>query len=160
SITLRYQDGLFLPLPGTSFGQAAQEARAGEVFLAILRRYASENRTVFDRAGKGYAPALFAKESEAKKAGLTKKQLEAAMRRGFEAGKIWNEPGPGNRPSRPSYRLALKGWNATGGVHTKDGEPHDDDAPAPQPTAKKAASSVAPIAAWEMDDLKARGFSN
>src|SRR5215831_2524007 len=80
------------------------------------------------------------------------------MRRLFEAGKISNEPGPENRPSRPSYRLAVKGWDATAGVHTKDGEPHDDDAPAPPPTAKKTASSVAPITAWEMDQLKTRGF--
>src|SRR5262249_33839686 len=72
SITLRYQNGLFLPLAGaTSFTQAAQEARADEVFLAILRRYAGENRSVCDKRGTGYAPALFAKEGEAKKFGLT-----------------------------------------------------------------------------------------
>jgi hypothetical protein len=49
---------------------------------------------------------LFAKEDEAIKAGLSSKNLAAAMRELFKAGKIWNEPY--GRPSRTSYRIMVK----------------------------------------------------
>jgi hypothetical protein len=84
----------------------AQEARADDVFLDLLRRFTRENRNVSDKASPAYAPALCAREEEPKRAGLNGKQLEAAMRRLFAAGKIWNEPC--GKPSRPSYRLAIK----------------------------------------------------
>jgi len=39
-IVLRYRDGLFLPIQGaSSLDRAAQEAKAEDVFLALLRRY-------------------------------------------------------------------------------------------------------------------------
>jgi RecA-family ATPase len=107
TLVLRYRNGLFLPLPGVpSLDKLAHEARADEVFLDLLRRFTRENRNTSDRKGPTYAPAPFAKEDEARKAGLNGKQLEAAMRRLFAAGKIWNEPY--GRPSRPNYRLAVK----------------------------------------------------
>ncbi len=106
TIVLQYQNGLFLPLQGvTSLDKAAQEARADDVFLDLLRRFARENRNASDRNGKSYAPALFAKEDEARKAGLTSKPLEAAMRRLFKNKKVFNEQY--GRPSRPNYRLAV-----------------------------------------------------
>jgi hypothetical protein len=37
---------------------------------------------------------------------INSKAFEAAMRRLFKAGKIWNEPC--GKPSRPSYRIAIK----------------------------------------------------
>src|SRR5262249_40125826 len=71
-IVLRYQNGLSLPVPGTtSLNQAAKEARADEAFLALLRRFSAANRNVSYKTSKSYAPALFAKEAEAKKFGLT-----------------------------------------------------------------------------------------
>jgi RecA-family ATPase len=107
TIVLRYRNGLFLPLPGVaSLENTAQQAKADDVFLDLLRRFTRENRNVSDKASPAYAPALFAREYEARKAGLNGKQLEAAMRRVFAAGKIWNEPC--GKPSRPSYRLAIK----------------------------------------------------
>jgi RecA-family ATPase len=107
TIALKYQNGLFLPLPGVaSLDKMAQEAKADDVFLELLRRFTRENRNASDKTGTTYAPALFAREDEAKKAGLTSKQLEAAMRRLCAAGKIWNEPY--GRASRQSHRLALK----------------------------------------------------
>jgi hypothetical protein len=45
-------------------------------------------------------------EDEAKCAGLNSKTLEAAMRRLFAAGTIWNEDI--GKPSRPQYRIARK----------------------------------------------------
>jgi len=107
TIVLRYQNGLFLPLPGaSSLDKAAHEAHADDVFLDLLRRFDRENRNASDKSSKAYAPALFAREDEAKRAGLNGKHLEAAMRHLFKDGKIWNEPC--GRPSRPTFRLAIK----------------------------------------------------
>jgi hypothetical protein len=90
-----------------SLDKLAQEQRAVEVFLNLLARFARENRNVGANVGATYAPALFAREEEAKKLCLTSKQLEVAMRQLFKDEKIWNEPY--GRPSRPSYRIARKG---------------------------------------------------
>jgi RecA-family ATPase len=107
SIVVRYQDGLFLPLPGmTSLDRAVKEAKAAEVFLDLLLRFEKENRHVGSNAGRNYAPALFAQEQEAKRSGLTSKAFESAMRHLFKEGKIWNEPC--GKPSRPAFRLTLK----------------------------------------------------
>jgi RecA-family ATPase len=107
NIVVRYQNGLFLPVAGVnSIDKMAQEQRAVEVFLNLLARFTRENRKVGDKPGISYAPALFAREEEAKKLGLTSKALEAAMRQLFKDQKIWNEPY--GRPSRRSYRIARK----------------------------------------------------
>ena len=107
SIVLRYQRGLFLPLPGvSSLDRAASEQLADNVFLDLLKRFTKANRNVSDRVGPGYAPAQFAREDEAKRAGVNSKSLEAAMRRLFKAEKIENEPY--GRPSRPNHRIAVK----------------------------------------------------
>jgi RecA-family ATPase len=108
TIMLRYQRGLFLPVQGSgSLDQMAHEARAEDLFLDLLRRFAQQNRTVSDKSGPNYAPALFAREAEAKRAGLNGKALDAAMRRLFASERIWNEPY--GRPSRLNYRIARKG---------------------------------------------------
>jgi RecA-family ATPase len=107
SLILRYQNGLYLPVAGmSSLGQAAQELKTNEIFLRLLRRFTAANRFVSAKPSANYAPALFAKEDEAKTAAISSKLLEAAMRRLFKAGTIWNEPC--GRPSRPSFRIALK----------------------------------------------------
>jgi RecA-family ATPase len=108
TVVVRYQNGLFLPVLGVgSLDSLAQQERAQEVFLALLKRFRAANRNVFDKRGTGYAPALFAVEAEAKKAMSSNQALAAAMRKLFEDGKIWNEPH--GRPSRQSYRIAIKG---------------------------------------------------
>jgi len=82
---VRYQNGLFLPEAGiASLDKMAQEQRAREVFLDLLARFTRENRNVGVKTGTSYAPALFAREEEAKKLGLTSKALEAAMRQLFK----------------------------------------------------------------------------
>lgn len=92
TIVLRYQHGLFLPLPGVkSLDKAAQEAKADDMFIEILRRFGKQNRHVSDRSGKNYAPALFAREDEAQSAVITGKHFEAAMRRLFKTNRITNE---------------------------------------------------------------------
>jgi RecA-family ATPase len=108
TVVLRYQDGMYLPLPGaTSLDKASHDAKADDVFLDLLRRLTKENRSVSDKINPTYAPTVFAREDEAKRAGINSKQLEAAMRRHFKAGRIWNEPH--GKPSRDRYRLAVKG---------------------------------------------------
>jgi hypothetical protein len=67
------------------------EARAEDVFLELLRRFTAENRYVSSSLGPTYAPALFAKEDTARKAGVNSIGLATAMRRLFEAQKIRNE---------------------------------------------------------------------
>ena len=89
-----------------SLDKAAHEAKAEHIFLDLLRRFTKDNRNVSDKTGTSYAPAHFAREDEAKSAAVTSKDLEAAMRRLFKAGKIWNEQY--GRPSRPSLRIAAK----------------------------------------------------
>jgi RecA-family ATPase len=107
SIVVRYQNGLFLPVAGvTSLDKLAHEQTAEQMFLDMLKRFTGANRNVSDRKSPAYAPALFAREDEAKKAMLTSKVLEAAMRRLFSNGKIWNEPY--GRPFRQHFRIAIK----------------------------------------------------
>ena len=104
-VVLRYQRGLFLPEAGmSSLDRAARGQAAEETFLALLARYEREGRNVNDRpTANGYAPAAFSKEKEAKAAGLRRSDLDDAMRRLFEAGKIHVEHyGP---PSRRHWRL-------------------------------------------------------
>src|SRR5262249_50255650 len=91
TIVLRWNNGLFLPV-GTSADQAAKETIAQDVFLALLNRLRSQNRYVSDKPSQNYAPTTFAKEDEAKRAGLTKRDLERAMRLLFQRDVIWNEP--------------------------------------------------------------------
>jgi RecA-family ATPase len=110
TLVLRYdrERHLFLPIPGVnSLDRAAKEAAADDVFLALLRRFTAANRNVSDKVSANYAPALFAREDEAKKASVSSQGLAGAMRRLFKAGTIWNEP-YGRRASRASYRLAIK----------------------------------------------------
>jgi RecA-family ATPase len=106
SIVLRWSDGLFLPVQDTSVDQATREAIAQDVFLILLKRFRSQNRNVSDKPSVSYAPSLFAREQEAKSAGLTSRNLERAMRLLFQRNAIWNESS--GKPSRPTYRIAPK----------------------------------------------------
>lgn len=110
SIVLRYRDGLFLPEAGMSgLDKVAREAKAEEIFIDLLKRFASEGRNVsHNNTGRTYAPTIFANESEAKKHRLRKAELEAAMSRLFEAKKIHVENY--GRPSRPYSRIAIKDY--------------------------------------------------
>ena len=106
SIVLRWTDGLFLPVPGVTIDQATKAAAADETFSGYILRFTRQGRNVSHKPNApSYAPTEFAKEPEAKAAGLTKKDFEAAMRRLLAAGKIRIEPyGP---PSRGWTRLVV-----------------------------------------------------
>jgi RecA-family ATPase/DNA polymerase I-like protein with 3'-5' exonuclease and polymerase domains len=107
SIVLRYQSGLYLPVPGlASLDKAASERKAEDVFIELLKRFTRENRFVGSTRSPIFAPAVFAREEEATRLGIGAKPLEAAMTRLFKSEKISNEShGP---PSKPRYHLALK----------------------------------------------------
>jgi RecA-family ATPase len=111
TIVLRYQNGLFLPVTTNSLDRRAKEDKADEIFLELLDRFTKSNRSISDKKSRSYAPAMFAREAEAKNIGLSSKAFEAAMRRLFAANMIWNEDI--GRPSRPQYRIALKPDNDT-----------------------------------------------
>jgi RecA-family ATPase len=107
AIALRYQRGLFLPQQGmSSLDKLARQQAADESFLALLARYERDGRNVNDRpTANTYAPTAFSKEKEAKAVGMRKLDLEDAMRRLFEGGKIHVEHyGP---PSHRHSRLKL-----------------------------------------------------
>lgn len=75
AVVLRYQRGLFLPAPGmSSIDKIAADAKADDVFLELLARFTRDNRNVGHRKGTNYAPALFAKEPEAKNARLNNRR--------------------------------------------------------------------------------------
>jgi RecA-family ATPase len=106
-IVLRWQNGLYVPEPGTAtLDQAEHEAKAEGVFIELLRRLTSENRLVSHKVSVSYAPAVFAREPEAKAARLDSRALAAAMTRLFKAGVIWNEPH--GKASRPAFHIAIK----------------------------------------------------
>src|SRR5262249_2025564 len=106
SIRLRWQNGMFLPADSAKVTQAERENIAREVFHDMLQRFSRENRNVGQNTGPSYAPKKFAEELEAQRAGLTKRDLEKAMRQLFQTGVIANEPY--GRPSRESYRITIK----------------------------------------------------
>jgi RecA-family ATPase len=108
SIVLRYQRGLFLPEAGVSdLDKLAREAKADEVFLTVLKKFNEQGRNVSQKpTSRTYAPKEFAAEPDAKPNRLRKLDFENAMRRLFDAKKIYvQEYG---RPSRPYDRLAIK----------------------------------------------------
>jgi RecA-family ATPase len=105
SLMLRYRHGVFVQVGGPSdLEKAARDQKADEVFLETLNRLAAEGRNVgHSPTASNYAPKTFAGEGEAKKAKLHKVDLEAAMRRLFEAKKIVAESY--GKPSNPHSRL-------------------------------------------------------
>jgi RecA-family ATPase len=111
TIVLEWRNGMFLPKPGMSssspFEKAAADAKVDSAFLALLRRYSDEGRTVGHKKGPSYAPALFATSPEATAAKITSKMFEAAMERLFQAKAIFTQQY--GRPSRPYYQIVISG---------------------------------------------------
>ena len=80
------------PGQGESSPERDQLEQAAEyVFMRLLNRFTLSGETVSSKSRGNYAPRIFAKENEAKLAKLNVIQLERAMRRLFEKGKIKSE---------------------------------------------------------------------
>jgi hypothetical protein len=109
TINLRWQDGIFVLVPTTemnSLEKLAADQKVDEAFLGYLVAFARQGRNLSHKPNaNGYAPAEFAKEREAKEAGMRKVDFEAAMRRQLNAGKIRVEPY--GSPSRGWSKLVL-----------------------------------------------------
>jgi RecA-family ATPase len=108
TITVRWTNGLFLPVTGAgSLEKIAAEQRADQLFLNLLNRFSGQGRNTCEKPNaNNYAPSLFAQENEAKELSIRKADFEAAMRRLFAADKIYVEPyGP---PSRGWFRLVYR----------------------------------------------------
>jgi RecA-family ATPase len=98
SIVLRYQNGLFLPEVGmSSLDAAAREQHVDEVFLRMLSRLTDQGRDLGQNStASNYAPTVMLSLPEA--AGIRKSELEAAMTRLLDAGRIHVETvGPPSR---------------------------------------------------------------
>jgi len=104
-VLLRWKNGVFVPEPSEgSLEKVAAERRVEDLFLMLLNRFNEQSRNVSDKAGASYAPALFAKELEAKTNKVGRDTLASAMTRLFSAGKLHMEPY--GYPSRGTYRIA------------------------------------------------------
>jgi RecA-family ATPase len=103
TVVVRYQHGLFLPVPGIgSLEKVAQEQEDDERFLAALDQAEKQGRHLSDSVNaNNYAPASFSKAT-----GTPKARLAGAMERLFTAGKIQMVTyGP---PSKAWRKLARK----------------------------------------------------
>jgi RecA-family ATPase len=99
-ILLRWQNGAFIPEPGQgALERAAADRKAEDLFLALLGRFDN----VSNKGGPSYAPALFAKEPEAKAARISRQALADAMGRLFGANKLHLEQY--DYPCRRKFRI-------------------------------------------------------
>jgi len=105
TITVRWKDGLFLPVPAPgSLERMAREQRVDDLFLRLLDRWNEQGRPVSDKVNaNSYAPARFAEEPEAKADRIGKRELADSMGRLFRADKIHNATY--GKPSRGWTRL-------------------------------------------------------
>jgi RecA-family ATPase len=103
----RHENGLYLPEAGTGpIDAATRDVAADQVFLLLLARFSTENRTVCHKKNAGnFAPREFAAQEEARSQRLNQDQLKAAMERLIKAGRVKIEPyGP---PSKDNHRLVV-----------------------------------------------------
>jgi hypothetical protein len=71
---------VFVPVHGmTTLERAAREMEIDGIFLDLLRTFEAQNRLVSDKAGRNYAPAVFAQEDVARKAGVTRGRTSSAF---------------------------------------------------------------------------------
>lgn len=68
TVLLRYQHGMFLPVPGVLAPDKLKQMEiAQEVFLILLDRFNQSNRTVSDKSGANYAPAGLSRRKRPKR---------------------------------------------------------------------------------------------
>jgi RecA-family ATPase len=109
SITLRWEHGIYKVVSSgaTYFVNAGLAKAADDLFLKLLKRFNQQGRYVSGTPNtRNYAPTMFFKEDEAKKAGVNKAAFEDALRRLFVAEKVVIESC--GAPSRGLTRLASK----------------------------------------------------
>jgi len=104
SIVLRYERGLFLPIPGVgSLERVARDHKDDELFLTMLDLLDKQGRPVSDKPkANNYAPILFAQDPRA--GGVSKTRFAAAMNRLFGNNKI--HVAPYGKPSKGFTKIA------------------------------------------------------
>jgi hypothetical protein len=104
TMLVRWKDGVYVVVTGQgTLEKLAAEQNVDHLFIKLLRRFTAQGRNVSDKTGTSYAPALFAKQAEAKDPKTTGKQFAESMERLFAANKISVvTEGP---PSHPRTRL-------------------------------------------------------
>src|SRR5262249_2749482 len=104
TIVVRYQHGLFLPVPGKgSLGRVAEDQADDELFLTLLDEHEKQGRHLSDKpTSNNYAPTMCTNDPRAKT--VTKTRFAAAMNRLFAANKI--HVAIYGRPSRPYFKIA------------------------------------------------------
>ncbi len=110
---VRWQHGMFLPVDGVhSMGAVERAAKADRVFIALLRRWTEQNRTVSAKVNpSNYAPTAFARQPEA--TGLTARDFTAAMERLLRDKLIENRMSVSSSGKRSRGHLAV----VEGGAH-------------------------------------------
>jgi RecA-family ATPase len=91
SLQLEYRNGLFLPIASkTDFEKAADQARADDVFMRLMCRFAASSWPLSPNknAPKTWIVTQFLAEPEARENKVGRADLEAAMTRARAAGKI------------------------------------------------------------------------
>jgi RecA-family ATPase len=82
SCTVKWEDGVFRPVAGTTKTAGERGTAARELTIELLARFARQNRTVSISANPtNYAPRLFAETPEAETAGLEGKDFKQAIER-------------------------------------------------------------------------------
>jgi RecA-family ATPase len=101
TVVLRYQRGLFVPVPEmNSLERAAQDQRDDDLFLKLLDQFDRQGRHVSDKpTAPSYAPTLFSRDPN----GTRKDRMAAAMSRLFASNQI--HVGTYGRPSRPYSKI-------------------------------------------------------
>jgi RecA-family ATPase len=103
---VRWQNGLYLPVEGTTQDAAERAATAEELTIVLLQRFAEQNRNVsINRNPNNYAPTQFAQTQEAEAAGLGVEDFKRAIDRLLNAGIIENQA---IEKGRGRHRLGLK----------------------------------------------------
>jgi RecA-family ATPase len=86
NIVLRYQNGLFLPVPGmSSLDQAARDAKADDVFFKVLRHLSQQGQDLGPNSLKLRAVRY---RQTSRRKGVREDELEAAQQRLLDANRI------------------------------------------------------------------------
>ena len=113
TIVLRYQDGLFLPVPGVAnLDKAARDAQAADIFVTLLRRFTRERPCGSRQTGYELrARHVFAKEGEAIEAGLSAARTLPLPCANYSKPRK-SGTSPIVRPSPPELSDRDQGWGA------------------------------------------------
>lgn len=86
-VLIRWEKGAFKVEQGqVGFDRAASEAAVDDLFMSLLAATKASGRTVGDKTGRSYAPAIFAGHAKARS--VNSKGFAKAMERLFAAGQI------------------------------------------------------------------------